>query len=139
MDVKSQNRHYIYDTALTLDRGTPRLISVAIERYSYIRDHPEMAESTSGCASTIRCCQAQMMPWSQEGVLHAAHPKLRPIRPIGHDLCCRDVAPVPVPALPHIHMEVHAAHQVPLVLQQPHLRGREHAASIIDKSHNWVS
>lgn len=55
--------------------------------------------------------------------MHAAHPKLRPVRPIGHDLCCRDVAPVPVPALPHIHMEVHAAHQVPLVLQQPHLQG----------------
>ena len=64
-----------------------------------------------------------MMPWPQNGILPGAYPKLRPVLPIGHDLGCRDVAPMPVPALPHIHMEVHATYQVPFVLQQPHLRG----------------
>ena len=64
-----------------------------------------------------------MMQWPQKGVLHAAYPKLGSVRPVRHDLCCRDVAPVPVPAFPQIHMEVHAAHQVPMVLQPPHLQG----------------
>ena len=50
-----------------------------------------------------------------------AHPQLGPVRSVRHDLRCRDVAPVPVPALAHVHVEVHAADQIALVLQQPHL------------------
>lgn len=53
MDVKGQNRHNIYGTALTLDRGTLRLMKCCYRASPYIRDHPETAKSTLGCALTI--------------------------------------------------------------------------------------
>ena len=52
------------------------------------------------------------------------------MRAIGQDLSGGYVAPVPVPAFPDVHMKVHAAHQVGLLLlQQPHLRGHKWSPS----------
>ncbi len=49
------------------------------------------------------------------------YPELGAVGPVGPDLGGGDVAPVAVEPLAHVHVEVHAACQVSLVLQQPHL------------------
>ena len=56
--------------------------------------------------------------------MRSAHPELGAVGPVGADLGGGDVAPVAVQPLAHVDVEVHAARQVSLVLQQPHLRSQ---------------
>ena len=67
---------------------------------------------SASCCSSRTCAHRGWKP----------HKPYEPQKPVGPDLGGGDAAPVAVEPLAHVHVEVHAARQVRLVLQQPHLR-----------------
>ena len=79
------------------------------------RGSPCRTPGSASCCSSRTCAHRGWKP----------HKPSEPQKPVGPDLGGGDVAPVAVEPLAHVHVEVHAARQVRLVLQQPHLRPRK--------------
>ena len=74
-------------------------------------------KETAGSLSHV-----QIRPLQLQIYMEVPTPSGGPYGPPGVDVHGGDVAPVPVPALAHVNVEVHPAHKVPLVRQQPNLR-----------------